>query len=133
LTGIEQVRSLRAKIIEILPMPPKKPASQPLKNTEKNGLSVRTAGVSVAATAIVLLVAIIKARPEDIPKIVETIFGSNTYGHIGWTLAIVFLISSAILIRIVTNTHQREIDRLSTERSELQRRLLGDEFPKTDR
>jgi hypothetical protein len=83
-----------------------------------------TKNLSVVVTGIVLIVALLKAKQDDIPKIVEMLVGSYLFCSIGWILAIVILFSSVVLIKLLIRFYDRGIARLSEERNELQTRLL---------
>lgn len=96
----------------------------PLAGTTVKGVGLRVAGIGSILSAAVLITAICRAEPKDIPKIVEIVFGSNTYQHTGWVVATLVLIGCAIFYRILRTTYQQEINRLSAERTELQKKLL---------
>lgn len=83
-----------------------------------------TKNLSIAVTGLVLVIALLKARREDIPKIVEILFGSHTFAAVGWVLAVVFLLGGAIFTKLQDRLHQREIARMANERDELQKQLL---------
>lgn len=77
--------------------------------------------VSGGVAAIVLL----RAKPEDLPRIAEILFRSDFALWLGWGLAILFLILLVVAYTIVRKRYRSEIDRLCRERDGLQERLLG--------
>lgn len=85
---------------------------------------ISTKSLSVVIAGMVAIIAILKAKRSDIPQIVETIFGSHVFAAIGWTLAIVILLTSVVSIKLLINRDDREIKRLTDERDKLQRKLL---------
>lgn len=87
------------------------------------GLATRN--LSVVVTGTVAIVALFRAKQEDIPKIVQILVGSTTFAVVGWALAIIFLLVGAALITLIVRNDDREIKRLTKERDDLQRRLLG--------
>jgi hypothetical protein len=103
-------------------MPEEPPPIQSSQRFHVPGIT--TKNLSVVVVGLVAIVAIWKAEPRDIPKIVETIFGSHVFCAVGWTLAIVILLASVVLIRLLIGRDNQEINRLSQERDDLQRRLL---------
>lgn len=84
-----------------------------------------TRGLSVIVTGIVLIVSLVRAKREDIPKIVEMIVSSHLACSIGWILAVVILLGSVVFTKLLIRFNDREVKRLSDERDELQRRLLN--------
>lgn len=88
--------------------------------------SLASRNLSVLVCGLVVLYALYKAKSEDVPKIVETIFGSHTFAFAGWILAIAILVASAVLIKLLIRNNDREVKRLTDERNDLQRRLLGE-------
>lgn len=87
-------------------------------------LGLSTAGLSIVVTGAVAMVLILSARKEDLPKIAETLFESNTFAVLGWMLAVAILISSIILVKFMLNRHDKELNRVCAERDELQRILI---------
>src|SRR5213592_3468275 len=85
---------------------------------------VTTKNLSIVLTAAVLIVALLRAKPEDVPKIVETIFSSHSFCVLGWALSIVILLASVVFVKVLIRLHDKEIERLSHERDQLQTRLL---------
>jgi hypothetical protein len=71
------------------------------------------------------MMALYRADPKDIPKIVETVFGSHTFSAIGWSIAALSIIGSIIMIRFLNSQSNKEIQRLVDERNDLQTKLLG--------
>jgi len=109
-------------------MPPNDPTTsgQPIQSSERSWLPVLTSkNLSIIVTGIVLFYAIYKADPKDIPKIVATLVTSNVSAAVGWTLAVVFLLVAAVLIKLLTRFYDQEMNRLAKERDELQRLLIG--------
>ena|SRR6266581_1547647 len=85
---------------------------------------ITTKNLSIVIVGLVAIVAIWKAKQEDIPKIVETIFSSHLFCVIGWALAFVILLGSVVFIKLLIRFYDKEVIRLSKERDELQTRLL---------
>jgi ATP/ADP translocase len=85
---------------------------------------ITTKNLSVVVTGLVAIIAILKADKRDIPKIVDTIFGSHVFAVVGWTLAIVILLVSVVSIKLLIQRDDKEINRLTDERDYLQKRLL---------
>jgi hypothetical protein len=88
-----------------------------------------TRNLSVVVTGIVLIVALLKADPKDIPEIIKTLVGSSSFAVIGWTLAMVFLLGAIGAVSLVVFLHGKEIDRLAKERDSLQGKLLEQVTP----
>jgi predicted membrane metal-binding protein len=84
-----------------------------------------TRNLSVLVTGAIVVVGEVKADPKDIPKIFDSLFASHLWAALGWALAIILLICSIILIRIIMMIDGKEIDRLAKERDELQKKLLA--------
>lgn len=96
-----------------------------LQSSESHRVSILTTrNLSVVLSAIVVIVALLKAKQDDIPKIVQTLVGSNTFAAVGWTLAAVFLIGGVVSIKLLITTHDKEVARIYKERDELQTKLL---------
>jgi hypothetical protein len=72
----------------------------------------------------VFIVALLKAKQEDIPLIVKMLVESHLFCATGWILTIVILLASVILVLLLKSTFREEIKRLSRERDELQRKLI---------
>lgn len=72
----------------------------------------------------VAIIALIRAKREDIPLIVKMLVDSYGFCATGWILAIVIVLASVILVKLLRNTFREEIERLTAERDELQRRLI---------
>jgi hypothetical protein len=85
---------------------------------------ITTKNLSVVITGAVLIVALLRAKQDDIPKIVEMLVNSYLFCSIGWILAIVILLSSVVLIKLLIRFYDKEVARLSKERDDLQTRLL---------
>jgi hypothetical protein len=86
---------------------------------------IGTKHLSIVVIGLVVIVALLKARKEDIPKIVEILAASSVFCAIGWTLAILFLLFAAVSIWILIRVYERELARVSKERDELQTKLLN--------
>ena len=80
--------------------------------------------ISIIITGSVLIVALFRADPKDIPVIVDTLTKSNIWAAVGWTLAGSFLFAAAVIIKLLTRFYDREMNRLAQQRDELQRILL---------
>ena len=89
-----------------------------------NAKFFNTRNLSIAVTGIVLCVALIKADSKDIPQIVNTLVNSGRFSIFGWFIAVIILVASIILIRIMCKIYDREIERLVKERDQLQAKLL---------
>ena len=74
----------------------------------------------------VLVIAIIRADPKDIPTIVQTLVDSRSTAIIGWSIALIILIGAVVFIRLLTYVYEKEIERICKERDKLQSKLLGD-------
>ena len=89
------------------------------------------------AMSFVLLVlgsiALMRAKQEDIPKVLSAIFTSKVFCWMGWGVAILILLFSLILASIMWKIHQRELDRVCEERDRLQEKLLGKEVCHSNR
>ena len=73
---------------------------------------------------MVAIVALLKARKGDIPKIAEMFFGSHVFASLGWALAFMILIGSVVFVKLLIRFYDKEVARLSKERDELQTKLL---------
>lgn len=85
---------------------------------------ITTKSLSVVITGLVALVAILKARKSDIPKIVELIFTSHLFCVIGWALAFVILLRSVVFVKLLIRFYDNGFKRVTRERDELQMKLL---------
>jgi ATP/ADP translocase len=85
---------------------------------------ITTKNLSVVISGLVLVVALLKAKPEDIPKIVEMLVASHLFCMIGWIFAFVILLGSVVFIKLLIRSNDRAISRLSKERDDLQTRLF---------
>jgi len=75
--------------------------------------------------ALAVLVAIGRARVEDLPKIVAAVTKAlESSCVLGWAVALCILLSSIVVVTIAVRLYRRELDRLATKRDELQERLL---------
>ena len=109
-------------------MPSDVPATkkQPIQSSERSRPAILTSkNLSIVVTGLVLLFAIAKAETKDIPKIVETIFGSNTLAVTGWILAVILLIGNIVSVKLLIKLHDREMDRIAKERDDLQMKLIS--------
>jgi len=73
---------------------------------------------------IVLIVALLKAKREDIPLIVKMLVDSHVFCATGWILAIVIVLTSVILVLLLKSTFREGIERLARERDDLQKKLI---------
>lgn len=69
-----------------------------------------------------------KINSGDWVKIVELFLKNSVYAGLGWVLWGITIVMAVVIHRTQRGIYQREIDRLSTERNDLQQQLLG---PKT--
>ncbi|SRR6266542_69575 len=83
-----------------------------------------TRNLSVIVSGTVAIVALCKADSKDIPKIVETLAGSNSVATTGWAVAAVILAGAIVMVKVLLKIHDREIERIAKERDQLQGRLL---------
>lgn len=104
-------------------MPPNEHAIQ---SSERHRPPVLTSkNISIVVTGAVLIVALFKADSKDIPQIVDTLVQSNVWAAVGWTLAGAFLFAAAVIVKLLTRLHDKEMKRITTERDGLQSMLLG--------
>jgi hypothetical protein len=78
----------------------------------------------VLVTGVVLLVALLRADPKDIPEMVRILVGSSPFCAVGWVLAVVFLIVGIVFVVILRHIQESEIKRLTDQRDKLQSLLL---------
>ncbi len=81
-------------------------------------------GLSVICTGLVLSIFAARARPEDIPAIVEIVFESRAFAVAGWVLATLVIVLSIIVFRFILASNDREIARLTAERNKWQAMVL---------
>ena len=99
--------------------------SPPIQSSQRFRVPViTTKNLSVVISGLVAIVAILKARKGDIPKIVEMFFGSHFFATLGWALACLILLGSVVFIKLLIRFYDKEVARLSKERDELQAKLL---------
>lgn len=97
----------------------------PIQSSDRFRVPVlSTKNLSIVVSGVVAIVALLKAKREDIPKIVEILTKSHTVCAVGWTLAIVFLLASVVSVKLLIRLNDREMRRLSDERNDLQKRWL---------
>lgn len=109
-------------------MPDKNQQKQtpPIQSSQRGRSPVLTSrNISIVITGAVFIYAIYRADSKDIPKIVESLVGSNTFAVVGWILACVFLLGAIISIKLQSRIYEKELNRLAKERDELQRLLLN--------
>ena len=83
-----------------------------------------TRNLSVIVVGAVLIIAMTRADTKDIPKIIEILADSHHSAVLGWSIALLILISAVFLIKIMFKIHDREIERIVKERDQLQKKLL---------
>jgi hypothetical protein len=107
--------------------PKKTPVSKktPLLGTEISGGGAKTAGVSVLVSGALIAIALFRAERKDIPAIVKSVFESDTFAIVGWSLAGIFLVVGAFIIHFLMKTQGAEISRLSAQRNELQLKIFS--------
>lgn len=86
---------------------------------------LNTKGLAVIVTGCVFIVALLRARPSDIPLIVKDFARSYFVDILGWLMAFIILIVATIFIGFMRKDHQSEIARLAKERDDLQGKLLA--------
>lgn len=86
---------------------------------------LNTKGLAVIVTGLVFIVALLRARPSDIPIIVKDFASSYLVDVLGWLIAFIILVVAIIFIWLMRKDHQSEIGRLAKERDELQGKLLA--------
>ena len=64
----------------------------------------------------------------DWAKIAELFLKSHVYSGLGWVLLAITIVMAVVIHRTQRGIYQREIDRLSSERNDLQQQLLGTRF-----
>ncbi len=84
------------------------------------------------AILVLGIIALIRAKPEDIPEIFKSIFISNIIFWVGWIIAAIFLIILLNTSRIL-RIYKEEIDRVCKERDKLQEFLLKKAVERTER
>jgi uncharacterized membrane protein YdcZ (DUF606 family) len=101
------------------------PQEQSIQSSQQHRQPLLTSkNISIIVAGSVLIVALFRADPKDIPLIVDTLTRSNWWAAVGWTLAGSFLFAAAVIIKLLTRFYDREMNRLAAERDELQRKLL---------
>ena len=103
-------------------MPEDLPVIQSSQRFRVPGITTRN--LSIVVTGLVALVAILKARKSDIPKIAELIFTSHLFCVIGWALAFVILLASVVFVKLLIRFYDNGFKRVTRERDELQTKLL---------
>jgi hypothetical protein len=99
---------------------------QPIQSSEAvKAPYATTRNLSVIVSGIVVIVALVKAKQEDIPKIVEILVRSDTFAAVGWTLAATFLLGGVVSIRLLMISHDKANARIYKERDDLQTKLLN--------
>jgi hypothetical protein len=73
-----------------------------------------------------LIIAMLRADPKDIPTIVQTLVDSHSTALIGWSIAVIILVAAIVFIKLLSYVYDKEIERLCQERDKLQNKLLGD-------
>lgn len=103
------------------------PDIPPIQSTIGSRVPTRlgTKHLSILVIGLVVLVALIRAKQEDIPKIVKILADSSVFCAVGWTLAILFLLIAAASIWILIRIYERQLVRVAKERNELQSKLLS--------
>ena len=71
------------------------------------------------------LVVGLRINSGDWVKVAELFLKSHVYAGLGWSLCAITIIIAIVIHRTQQGVYQREIDRLSTERNDLQQQLLG--------
>jgi len=84
-----------------------------------------TRNLSVVIIGLVLIIAICRADPKDIPGIVQTLVNSRSAVIVGWAIAAIILIAAIVMLRLLSYVYEKEIERLCKERDKLQNKLLG--------
>jgi hypothetical protein len=75
-------------------------------------------------SGLVAIVALLKAKKGDIPKIADMFFSSHFFATLGWALAFVILVASVVFVKLLITFYDKEVKRLSKERDDLQTKLL---------
>jgi uncharacterized membrane protein YfcA len=97
----------------------------PIQSTQRFRVPViTTKNLSVVITGLVAIVALLKAKKGDIPKIAEMFFGSHVFASLGWALAFMILLGSVVFVKLLIRFYDNEVRRLSKERDDLQTKLL---------
>lgn len=83
--------------------------------------------------SIIALIAIIKIPGDEIlPFFKDVLKLSENYCILGWILFILVALVSTLMISYQNKRHKAEIDRISAQKTELQRHLSGTDLPSTD-
>ena len=85
-----------------------------------NARFFNTRSLAIVVSGIVLIVALLRADPKDVPKIVETVVNSGHVSLLGWIIAMIILVSAIVLIRVMCKIYDKEIERICKERDQLQ-------------
>ena len=100
-------------------------SQKPIQSSERSWQAVLTSkNLSIVVTGAVLIVAILRADPKDIPKIIEVLLESHVWATTGWVLAGVILIASIVMVKLLLKFYGNELKRVAKERDELQSMLI---------
>lgn len=88
---------------------------------------MRQGGKLIGAFVISLLgsIALFRAEPSDVPKIIGAIFSSTTTCWVGWLVALLIFLFSVILVTILLKIYPAEMKRIARERDKYQEIVLG--------
>ena len=99
--------------------------SAPIQSSRWFRISALSTGkLSVVVTGIFAIIAIIRCKREDIPKVVDAVVSSHLFCILGWILAVVILLGAVIFIKLLISFYEKGIQRLAKERDDLQTKLL---------
>jgi len=76
------------------------------------------------AVLILGLIALIRAKPDDIPKVFESIFITEIFCYLGWIVAVLILLCSLFVAYLIWKIYPKELERVCKERDRLQEILL---------
>lgn len=102
------------------------PPVKPIQSSERSWPAVLTSkNLSIVITGAVLIVAILKAERKDVPEIIRILLESQVWATTGWVIAVVILLSSIVMIKLLVRFYDQELKRVAKERDELQSILIG--------
>lgn len=111
-----------------------KPARKPYRQVTTSDVFYRHGGKFAGFFVILVLggIALLRAEPADIPKVLQSIFTSNAFFWMGWFFAVIILISALIIGYIMFRKYPKELDRVCKERDRLQEKLTGKQVRHTE-
>ena len=88
---------------------------------------MRHGGKLIGACVLLVLgsIALLRAKPSDVPKVFGAIFSSDTTCWVGWLVALLIFIFSVVLVTILLKIYPAEMKRIARERDKYQEMVLG--------